>query len=35
MTTKEEAKAIAINYIEERNRDYTIVDEAYIEEKKK
>ena len=34
MITKEEARAIAINYIEERDRDYTLVDEAYFEEKK-
>lgn len=32
MITKEEAKEIAINYIEERERPYTIVKEAYIEE---
>ena len=34
MITKEEARAIAINYIEERDRDYILVKEVYFEEKK-
>ena len=34
MITKEEAKAIAINYIEERDRDYTVVKEPSFRKEK-
>lgn len=35
MLTKDEAKTIAKNYIEERNRDYTIIKEPRLEEDEK